>query len=46
MGAPVTDSKEGPTMAVDWVADVKKYAPDADDAVLANMRMMPCWRTC
>lgn len=24
-------------MAVNWVADVKKYAPDADDAVLANM---------
>lgn len=24
-------------MAVDWIADVKKYAPDADDAVLEKM---------
>lgn len=24
-------------MATDWVADVKKYAPKADDAVVANM---------
>lgn len=24
-------------MATDWAADVKKYAPNADDAVIANM---------
>ena len=24
-------------MATDWAADVKKYAPKADDAVIANM---------
>lgn len=24
-------------MATDWIADVKKYAPKADDDVLANM---------
>lgn len=24
-------------MATDWIADVKKYAPKADDAVLENM---------
>ena len=24
-------------MAVDWIADVKKYAPKADDAVLEKM---------
>ena len=24
-------------MATDWIADVKKYAPQADDAVLENM---------
>ncbi|MEA5153666.1 DUF2853 family protein [Raineyella sp.] len=24
-------------MATDWIADVKKYAPDADDAVLQNL---------
>lgn len=24
-------------MATDWAADVKKYAPDADDAVIAGM---------
>ena len=24
-------------MAMDWAADVKKYAPDADDAVVAAM---------
>lgn len=24
-------------MATDWAADIKKYAPDADDAVIANI---------
>ncbi len=24
-------------MATDWAADIKKYAPDADDAVIAKM---------
>lgn len=24
-------------MATDWAADIKKYAPDADDAVVANI---------
>lgn len=24
-------------MATDWAADIKKYAPDADDAIVANI---------
>ncbi len=36
-GSGRREREETPAMATDWAADVKKYVPDADDAVVAKM---------